>query len=156
MYRLVAPLLLLGLCSLALLSIFGVFESKPPASEPAELEPERAQIESFERPRLVGNGSSRRIEVARDQASPHPATNAARPSRVARHVPRPLATRASRPEPAEIEIPDAFPLAEWQWHDADADDWGLEPFTEEDPFVLEPEALDDPWGGEWTDRGGGV
>ena len=70
--------------------------------------------------------------------------SAFRPSVQARLEPREVARERA-------EVPDAFPLAEWAWRDAEADETGLEPFLE-DPLVMTPEP--DPWGGEWADQGG--
>ncbi|MBK1718371.1 hypothetical protein [Thiocystis violacea] len=61
--------------------------------------------------------------------------------------------REVRPEPEVTEIPESFPLDEWAWRDAEADEAGLEPFLE-DPTALSAEPSADPWGGAWTDQGG--
>ena len=53
-----------------------------------------------------------------------------------------------------IEPPETFPLNEWQWRDADPDEAGLALDLVE-PAIADPAPFADPWGGRWSDQGGG-
>ncbi|NEV64949.1 hypothetical protein [Thiorhodococcus minor] len=66
----------------------------------------------------------------------------------------PVAAVTADDEPAEPEIPAAFPLSEWEWTDVDPDDVWLEP-APDDAFTMEPDPFGNPWGGDWRDQGGG-
>ncbi|MBK1723102.1 hypothetical protein [Thiocystis violacea] len=68
------------------------------------------------------------------------------------HRPRSMPL-ADQPPPPANEVPDAFPLSEPHWRDADPQDAWLEPDLQA-PVTRESEPLDNPWGGEWSDQGG--
>jgi len=95
------------------------------------------------RPALARDGSSKGTQAGRFDLG------AARFGRVERAPPR-AARALERDVPG---VPDAFPLGEAQWRDAEADEAGLEPFIAA-PLALDAESLDAAWGGRWTDRGG--
>ncbi len=55
----------------------------------------------------------------------------------------------------DVDVPGDFPLSEQYWRDAFPEEAGLEPIGADDPMLERPELPDNPWGGEWGDRGGG-
>ena len=52
------------------------------------------------------------------------------------------------------DMPEAFPLNESEWRDADAEEAGLEPYLEA-PITMDGDRFEDLWGGDWKDLGGG-
>ena len=63
-------------------------------------------------------------------------------------------TVREEPQDQEAEVPGAFPPDEQYWNDELPEEAGLEPIAAQ-PMPLRPEPLDNPWGGEWGDQGGG-